>query len=337
MTILPNSPEFVGAVNGTWQQHMKWAIRNAADLAQRLDLPLQSVCPVQSSGQFPLFVPLPYLERIEPGNPNDPLLRQVLPSFEENAVDSGSADPVSESDFVLTPGLLQKYQGRALLVVNGTCAIHCRYCFRRHYPYNDVAAGQESWREPLATIVRDESISEVILSGGDPLTLVDDSLEALFGEIEAIDHVSRIRIHTRLPIVIPQRVTQRLLQLISKSRLDVVVVIHCNHANEIDLSVATKLQELKPIVSALLNQSVLLRGVNDDVKSLTALSQRLIETGTLPYYLHQLDPVQGAMHFEASIEKGLQLIESMRAQLPGYLVPRYVREVPGETAKTILA
>ena len=336
MTILPNSSELVGA-DLTWQQHMKSAVRCAGELARQLEIPFESICPVQSDGPFPLFVPLPYLARIEPGNPNDPLLKQVLPSYQENANESGSADPVSESEFLLTPGLLQKYQGRALLVVNGTCAIHCRYCFRRHFPYDKIAAGRESWREPLAAIAKDESITEVILSGGDPLTLIDDSIEELFGEIEAIDHVSRIRIHTRLPIVIPQRVTSNLIEVIRRSRLDFVVVVHCNHANEIDEAVAASLQDLRPVVSALLNQSVLLRGVNDNAASLISLSERLIETGTLPYYLHQLDPVRGAMHFEVSVEEGLQLIESMRAQIPGYLVPRYVREIPGKASKTILA
>lgn len=335
MTILPNSPEFVAAADGTWQQHMKWAIRDAADLAQHLDLPLQSVCPDQSSGPFPLFVPLPYLKRIEPGNPDDPLLRQVLPSFEENAGVSGSTDPVSESEFVRTPGLLQKYQGRALLVVNGTCAIHCRYCFRRHFPYNDAAAGS-NWRVAVEEIANDPTVHEVILSGGDPLTVVDEQLDLLFKALEKISHVSRVRIHTRLPIVIPQRITTRLVQIMAHSRLSFIVVVHCNHAREIDESVEKSVRKLLSATNAVLNQAVLLKRINDSVEVQVALGERLIEVGIVPYYLHQFDEVRGAMHFKVPVEEGVRIIREMRTRSSGYMVPRFVKENPGQPNKTIL-
>ena len=339
MTILPDSQEFVGPAgwNGHgWQHHMKIAVRTAEELARRLNLPLDFICGSQSSGTFPLFVPLPYLSRIEQGNPEDPLLKQILPTTHEELDSGGSDDPVSESEFVLAPGILKKYAGRALMVVNGTCAIHCRYCFRRHFPYSDRALEKNSWSKTLAALKVDSTIEEVILSGGDPLTMVDRTLNELLNEIEAIPHVLRVRIHTRLPIVIPQRVTEQLLSMLRATRPDVVVVVHCNHRNELDDFVRDRLFELQSATRILLNQSVLLRGINDNVESLCELGSRLIECGVLPYYLHQLDPVQGASHFEVDTETGRQLVEQLRRRLPGYMVPKYVQEVPGEPYKTIL-
>ena len=336
MTILANHQNFVRA-GMTWGQHMKQAIRDPETLAKCLNLPIQAICQEQSQSDFPLFVPLPYLSRIELGNRQDPLLLQVLPTTDENSIEPGySADPLQEKTSSLGPGLLQKYDSRVLLVTTGACAIHCRYCFRREFPYSGSPRSLEAWKPSLQKIQSDPTVSEVILSGGDPLTLVDSLLEQLINRIESIDHITRLRIHTRLPVVIPQRVTETLTEMIRKTRLHFVVVIHTNHANELDEEVKMALQELNSAGAILLNQSVLLRNVNDSVNALKQLSERLIECGVTPYYLHQLDKVNGAGHFHVSVETGLQLIEKLRAQASGYLVPRYVQEVPGAKNKTVL-
>jgi EF-P beta-lysylation protein EpmB len=317
---------------------MKLAVRCPRRLAEYLELPPEAIGCEQAASEFPLFVPLPYLERMQPGNPADPLLRQVLPSREECQFEPGfSHDPVGESQFQPARGLLQKYQGRVLLVATGSCAIHCRYCFRRHFPYGHGDRTRSAWDEAINHIERDLSITEVILSGGDPLTLVDAGLEQLIRRIENISHVVRLRIHTRLPIVIPQRMTEDLVNTLARSRLMVVVVVHCNHANEIDDAVGRAIGLLTGNSITVLNQAVLLQGVNDEIESLVALSGRLFDLRVLPYYLHQLDPVAGAAHFQVPIERGLQLVQQMRMRLPGYLVPRYVQEIAGQPNKTILA
>ena len=337
MAILTNSSDLVRASQMSWHQHMKLAIRCPRQLAERLEVPIEAICPVQSAAPFPLFVPLPFLSRIRKGDLRDPLLLQVLPASEENQVVEGfGADPLGESEFGLTGGLLKKYEGRALLVCNGTCAVHCRYCFRRHFPYEATVGVSEQWQPALDQIAQDESIEEVILSGGDPLTLVDSVVAKLVSAIESIAHVTRLRIHTRLPIVIPQRVTDELIECLAGSRLATVFVIHANHANELDDSVADAVSKLTTNRIAVLNQSVLLRGVNDSFDALSQLSKRLVEIGAVPYYLHQLDPVAGAAHFHVPIDEGKQLIADMRSKLSGYLVPRYVQEQPGKESKTIL-
>jgi len=337
MTILANHQNFVRA-GMTWQQHMKEAIRDPNLLAKCLKLPTEAICATQSTGDFPLFVPLPYLSRIEIGNAQDPLLLQVLPQAAESAVEDGySADPLQEDSFSSAPGLLQKYNSRVLMVTTGACAIHCRYCFRRNFPYSQSPNSLEAWEPTLQKIEADESVTEVILSGGDPLTLVDSLIEQLLNRIESINHITRIRIHTRLPIVIPQRVTDSLVSMLQNSSKQFVIVIHTNHANELDDEVNSALGKLKSTDAVLLNQSVLLRGINDSVAALRRLSERLIECGVTPYYLHQLDKVQGASHFHVPIETGTSLIEQLRSQVSGYLVPRYVQEIPNEQNKTILA
>ena len=321
----------------SWQQHMKEAIRDPNLLAKRLNLPTEAICPQQSAGDFPLFVPLPYLSRIEIGNPQDPLLLQVLPQAQESAQESGySTDPLEEDSFSLAPGLLQKYDSRVLMVTTGACAIHCRYCFRRNFPYSESPRSMDAWEPTLQKVEADESVREVILSGGDPLTLVDSLLEQLVTRIESIQHIRRLRIHTRLPVVIPQRITDSLISILQHSRLQPVIVIHANHANELDDEAASALEKFKLTNTVLLNQSVLLRGVNDSIAALQNLSQRLIECGVTPYYLHQLDKVQGTGHFHVPIETGKSLIKQLRAQVSGYLVPRYVQEIPGRQNKTNL-
>lgn len=336
MTILANDQNFVRA-GMTWQQHMKQAIRDPNSLAKHLNLPIETICQNQSQSDFPLFVPLPYLSRIEIGNPQDPLLLQVLPATDENSNEPGySADPLQEKTYSLGPGLLQKYDSRVLMVTTGACAIHCRYCFRREFPYSESPRSLNAWEPSLQKIEADQSVQEVILSGGDPLTLVDSLLQQLIKRIESIDRIKRLRIHTRLPVVIPQRVTETLKELIRESNLKFVIVIHANHANELDGEVKIALQELSSAGAILLNQSVLLRHVNDSVEALKHLSERLVECGVTPYYLHQLDKVNGAGHFHVEIETGKQLIEKLRNQVSGYLVPRYVQEIPGKKNKTVL-
>jgi len=232
------------------------------------------------------------------------------------------------------PGILQKYHGRALLITTGACAVHCRYCFRRHFPYEEVPHSEAAWDAALTAIAEDRSIGEVILSGGDPLMLVDERLASLTKKIAAIPHVRRLRVHTRLPIMIPARVTEELLAWLTGGRLTPIMVIHANHAQELDNKVAQSLASLQQAGVVLLNQAVLLRGVNDSVAAQVALSERLIEIGVVPYYLHQLDRVTGTAHFEVPIAEGLKLMKEIRAQLPGYAVPR--RRLLGSVASECL-
>ena len=321
-----------------WRQQIRTAIRTFEQLALAIQLPLESLTHPGSNKNFPLLVPRPYVRRIEKGNPADPLLLQVLPKPEESDVQSGFVhDAVGDLHASKTPGLIHKYQGRVLLVTASACAIHCRYCFRQHFPYETTPKGIDAWQPALDQIANDDSIKEVILSGGDPLMLVDESLEKLVSAIESIPHVNRLRIHTRLPIVIPSRVTNRFLRLLNETKLTTVMVIHCNHANEIDTEVVNALHQIAATKTLLLNQSVLLRGINDDVNTLEQLSHCLIDAGVTPYYLHQLDRVQGTAHFETELERGKKLIADLRRRLPGYAVPRFVVETAGEPSKTLLA
>lgn len=321
---------------------MKWAIRDADVLRQRLNFPansgLESSPNPDTIRQFPVFVPLPYLARIKPGDPQDPLLRQVLPvSDEDESPRHFSTDPLGESGATLRPGLLQKYNGRVLLITTGACAVHCRYCFRRHFPYDESPSSVSQWQPAIEQIISDSSIEEVILSGGDPLTIVDEQLGKLVEQLSRIGHLKRLRVHTRLPIMIPQRVTDQLIEILTTGPLHPIVVIHANHANELDDSVQKALRRMLDAGVTLLNQTVLLRGINDDAGTMIQLSQRLLECRVMPYYLHQLDPVVGASHFEVPREQGVELIAAMRAALPGYAVPRYVKEIVGEPNKTIWA
>jgi EF-P beta-lysylation protein EpmB len=270
---------------------------------------------------FPVFAPWPYIRRIRQGDRHDPLLRQVLPLAEEERLEAGLLDPVGDHQAKLLPGLLHKYEGRALLVTTGACAVHCRYCFRRHFPYG------ESPKSP----------DEVILSGGDPLTLVDAQLAELAHRIARIGHVRRLRVHTRLPIVIPARVCEALLAWLRETRLAPMVVVHANHPQELDGPTAAAIVRLVEAGIPVLNQAVLLAGVNDSAETLIELSRRLVDLRVMPYYLHQLDRVAGALHFEAPVSRGLELVAAMRRALPGYAVPRYVQEVPGEAHKRVLA
>jgi EF-P beta-lysylation protein EpmB len=268
-------------------------------------------------------------------DPNDPLLLQVLPrSLEAQAVPGFDADPVRERGIV-SGGVIEKYPGRALLIASGACPLHCRYCFRREFPYGEQLATRADWQPALAELRARTGIKEVILSGGDPLSLSNRRLGELVGRLEETS-IGTLRIHTRYPIAVPERVDGGLLDLLGATRLKTVVVLHCNHRNEIDDSVAAALRALRTRVGALLNQSVLLCGVNDNADALAELSERLFACGALPYYLHLLDRVAGAAHFEVVEREGRELVARLRARLPGYLVPRLVKETPGELSKTLI-
>jgi EF-P beta-lysylation protein EpmB len=321
-----------------WQTELKRAISDPAELLRCLNLDNALLPAAQRAAQlFPLRVPEGFIARMKPGDVHDPLLRQVLPLDAEcNAVPGFAADPVGDLNAMPVPGLLHKYHGRVLLIATGACAVHCRYCFRRHFPYGNAPALRDSGRAALAYIAADSSITEVILSGGDPLSLKDDRLKELLSRIEAIAHVQRLRIHTRLPVVLPSRVDDALLTWLQAGRLKKIVVIHANHANEIDRAVVGALDRLAKRGTTLLNQSVLLRGVNDSVGALCSLSESLFAAGVLPYYLHLLDKVQGAGHFEVSVQYAAKLVEAMNNQLAGYLVPRLVVEHAGASSKTPL-
>ena len=323
----------------TWKSELRDAIREPSQLIAALELPQSLIEPAtQAAKSFPLFAPWPYVGRMVKGDPADPLLRQVLPLADElDSPPEFTADPVGDGAARQAAGLLHKYHGRALLITTGACAIHCRYCFRREYPYSESPRSPADWQPAIDRIAADPTIDEVILSGGDPLTLVDSHLAELSQRLARVPHLRRLRIHTRLPIVIPSRVTAELLEWLGGTRLTPIVVVHANHPQEIDESVAAALCRLSAAGIPLLNQAVLLHGVNDNAPVLIGLSRRLIDLRVMPYYLHQLDRVRGAAHFEVPISRGIELVEAMRRELPGYGVPRYVQEIAGEANKRVLA
>jgi EF-P beta-lysylation protein EpmB len=322
----------------SWQDEMINLVSSINELCRSLELNAGDLDLSGENLDFPLRVPRGFIDRMEKGNPDDPLLRQVLPVQAELLEVGGySHDPLEENDAMPTRGLIHKYHGRALMIVNGACGIHCRYCFRRHFPYAENNLGKEDWRPALEYLEKHESISELILSGGDPLVANDKYLGWLLGQVAAIPHIKRLRIHTRLPIVIPGRITTNLLELLNTSRLQTVMVVHCNHPNEIDQKVGEQLQRIRDCHITLLNQTVLLRGVNDDCDTLAELSERLFENGALPYYLHLLDQVNGAAHFDLDEQQARSLYAELTARLPGYLLPKLVRETPHATAKTLLS
>ena len=334
--IMPSVPPAAGG----WREELARAIRDPGELLALLGLAHESpALRAPAARAFRLLVPRGFAARMRHGDPADPLLRQVLPDPLELAPQPARFidDPLAEGAALRAPGLLAKYRGRALLVTSGACAVHCRYCFRRHFPYPAQNPRRGDWEAPLAAIAADRSLSEIILSGGDPLMLADAELAALGERLAAIGHVRRLRIHTRLPIVLPARVDTGLLEWLRSSPLPVTLVLHVNHPNEIDVDVAAACARLRPAVQALLNQSVLLAGVNDDAATLAALSERLFDAGVLPYYLHLPDPVAGTAHFDVPEARARALIAELRAGLPGYLVPRLAREEPGAPSKLVLA
>jgi len=318
-----------------WQSEMAQAVRDPAELLGLLELDARWLEPAKrAAAVFPLRVPRGFLARMRKGDPRDPLLRQVLPLGEELLdVPGYGKDPVGDMPSLAARGLLHKYRGRVLLIATGACGVHCRYCFRRHFPYADETARGDDWREALDYLRAETSVNEVILSGGDPLTLSDERLGAFATALQGILHIKRLRIHTRQPVVLPSRVDDALLGWLSACTLQKVVVLHMNHGREMDPALKQACARLKGVGVTLLNQSVLLKGVNDSADALAGLSEALADAGVLPYYLSLLDPVAGAAHFDVPEARAVEIMAELRARLPGYLVPRLVREVPGAPSK----
>lgn len=319
---------------GDWRQLWREAVTDASELLALLDLPQLAAKLPPSDAGFALRVPRGFAARMRHGDPHDPLLLQVLPQLAELDEAPGFvADAVGDLAAREARGVLHKYHGRALLIASGSCAINCRYCFRRHFPYAEEMAAAGQWRQALEHVRQDASISELILSGGDPLALSTAKLEELSRGLADIPHVTRLRIHTRLPVVLPERIDAAFTHWLASLPLQKVVVLHANHANEFDAQVDAACARLREAGATLLNQSVLLQEINDTADTLVALSERLFAAGVLPYYLHQLDHVQGAAHFEVDDARAMALLDALRARLPGYLVPKLVREMGGDPAK----
>lgn len=322
-----------------WQTELAQVITDWNELCALLHLDpsafADQVCVTQA---FTLRVPRPFVARMQPGNPRDPLLLQVLPQARELiSVPGYSYDPLQESKANPVPGLLHKYSSRVLLTLVGSCAINCRYCFRRHFPYEENVLGRKNWQAMFDYIQQHPAVEEVILSGGEPLLLKDETLKILINELQEITHVKRLRIHTRLPIVIPQRITASFIDVLKSSRLQPVIVLHCNHPNEIDASLREAFQLLRHANIVTFNQSVLLKDINDDAQVLSDLSKKLFEDHVIFYYLHLLDPVMGSAHFKVDEKAAKNIMKQMQANLPGYLVPKLVREIAGESGKVSVA
>ncbi|GAA5191512.1 EF-P beta-lysylation protein EpmB [Ferrimonas gelatinilytica] len=336
--MITRNPDPVHGCDRLWQQELGAAYREPQQLLRDLGHdPAEFAEAIAARRLFPMLVPRPFAQRMVAGDPEDPLLKQVLPLGAEFIEQTGfGPDPLAEQqDGSPGPkGLLHKYQSRVLLMLRGGCAVNCRYCFRRHFPYQEAKVGQAEIDAAIAHLNADARINELLLSGGDPLMARDDHLSRLFEQLKAARHLKRVRIHTRLPVVIPSRITDALVTLLSEAPWPVVMVLHINHPNEIDDAVAATMTRLKQAGVTLLNQSVLLKGINDEGPILAELSERLFSAGILPYYLHQLDKVQGAAHFEVSDEDARALMAQLLTTLPGFLVPRLVREIAGERSKT---
>ena len=342
---LPTQPAPAGPADRTvdrtadWKRLWRDAIRDPAELLALLGLEgrMDGVS-AEAAAQFALRVPRGFVARMRPGDPHDPLLRQVLPlDAELRPMPGFDLDAVGDGAAKAGRGVIHKYRGRALLIATGSCAVNCRYCFRRHFPYAEETAAAGQWREAVEAIRADASINEVILSGGDPLSLSTEKLVELTAQLATIPHLRRLRIHTRLPVVLPERVDAGLTAWLRRLPWPTVVVIHANHANEFDAGVDAALARLRDAGATVLNQAVLLRGVNDSVDALAALSERSFAAGALPYYLHQLDRVQGAAHFEVPDETAIGLHAALMGRVSGYLVPKLVREVAGDPGKRPLS
>lgn len=319
-----------------WLQQLAEAVTDPDELLRLLSLQNNPELRAGSAARalFPLRVPHPFIAKMRIGDANDPLLRQVITLKSEfNLTPTFSADPLNEHHSPI-PGLLHKYQDRVLLLVKGGCAVNCRYCFRRHFPYEENKGNKQNWQTALNYIQRHTELNEVIFSGGDPLMAKDHELDWLISQLETIPHIKRLRIHSRLPVVIPARITTTLCQRFNVSRLQVIMVTHINHTNEIDNEFSRAMEQLKQVNVTLLNQSVLLRGINDNADSLAKLSNKLFENGILPYYLHLLDKVQGAAHFMVTDEEARIIMKELLTRISGYLVPKLTREIGGKLSKT---
>ena len=319
-----------------WQKKLAQGFSSAQELLRFLQLPV-SLADGLAEKQFKTRVPRGFAERMQPGNRYDPLLLQVLAVGDELKMTDGYVvDPLAEAAVIPLSGLIHKYHGRVLLTVTGACAVNCRYCFRRHFPYQDNNPGRSGWQQAMEYIANDPDIHEVILSGGDPLLATDAILAPLLVQLAAIPHLQTLRIHTRIPVVLPERIDTNFLRLLADCRLHKVVVLHSNHAQELDTSVADACAALRQVGCHLLNQSVLLAGVNDDAHLLAQLSERLFACGVLPYYLHLLDKVQGATHFDLPLKNARAIFRELQRLLPGYLGPRLAREDAGKKHKTLI-
>ncbi|WP_421855948.1 EF-P beta-lysylation protein EpmB [Marinomonas sp.] len=325
--------------NLSWSQHLSQALTSLPELIEHLGLPKDLAQQgIEAHQNFKLLVPRPYLSRIEYGNAHDPLLLQVLPSLAEMQKVAGyTKDPLEEADHNPQKAIVHKYKRRLLVITTGTCAVNCRYCFRRHFPYGDNQLAQAEWDSVIDYLTAHPEVNEVILSGGDPLMMKDSLLADKVRKLDALPQIKRLRIHSRLPVVIPDRVCDDMLAWIKSSRLDIVMVWHINHANEMDEELAQAAYKLKRAGVTLLNQGVLLKGVNDSVDAQVNLSEAVFDAGILPYYMFTLDPVEGAAHFDISIEDAQRLMGKVAAELPGYLVPRLAKEIPGKPAKSVFA
>ena len=332
--IIPQNPE---QLHLSWQKELASVVTDPKILLSMLDItPEHYQAHFAARKLFPVRVPKPFIQKMKKGDINDPLLKQVMPlSAEYQELDGYFSDPLAEHDTV-AEGLLHKYKNRVLMIVKAGCAINCRYCFRRHFPYADNSPNKQRWQPALDYIQQHPEINEVIFSGGDPLMASDEHLTWLVNAVEQIPHIKRLRIHSRLPVVIPNRVTAELVNLLSRSRLITSMVLHINHANEIDEAL---INAIKPLLNAnirLFNQSVLLKGINDNAETLSQLSETLFDHGIQPYYLHVLDKVQGAAHFDLDENAAIKIYQELMANVSGYLVPKLVREIAGEANKTPL-
>ena len=316
-----------------WRQQLRDGWRSPEALLEHLQIdPNQIDYTLESL--FPMRVPRAFSDRMQPGNPNDPLLRQVLPlKLEHKRIAGFSSDPVGDMQNRPARGLLHKYHGRALLITTGACAIHCRYCFRREFPYAAEHASPAHRQDAIDYIAKHSDIREVILSGGDPWMLGNERLHELTEALGPIPHIQRLRIHTRMPITLPDRVDQGLLDWLNALPWQTIVVVHANHANEFDLNVANALKRLQQTDATVFNQAVLLADINDDADALCELMETSFKAGAIPYYLHLLDRVHGSAHFDVEEQQALELMQQLRQRLSGYLVPRLVREQAGAAYK----
>ncbi|WP_348666311.1 EF-P beta-lysylation protein EpmB [Arsenophonus symbiont of Ornithomya chloropus] len=318
-----------------WIKQLNESVTNHHELLKLLSLQhdpeLSSGAPAHTL--FPLRVPHPFIKKMKIGDPQDPLLRQVITlKAEFNITPMFSVDPLNEQNNPI-PGILHKYYNRILLLVKNRCAVNCRYCFRRHFPYKKNKGNKETWKIALKYIQQHKEVNEIIFSGGDPLMAKDHELDWLITQLEKITHIKRLRIHSRLPVVIPRRITNILCQRFYISRLQIILVTHVNHPNEMDDIFYNSMKKLKKVNVTLLNQSVLLRGVNDNAHTLEKLSDKLFQNGILPYYLHLLDQVQGSSHFLVNEEEAKKIMKTLMKRISGYLVPRLTKEIAGKLNK----
>ena len=320
-----------------WRQIQRTNITSTARLASFLQIKESHLC---KNAQFPLNLPMRLAKKMKKGDLQDPLFLQFAPlALEDKHSKLFVIDPTGDKPAQKCDRLIHKYQARALLLVTPACAMNCRYCFRRHFDYSPTKSDSlitDSVTKSIQAIAKDPSIKEVILSGGDPLSLSDKSLQTLFDSLDAIDHVKIVRLHSRFLIGIPERITKAFLEMLANSTKTIIFVQHINHIKELDKDILDAFAQIRSLGIPILSQTVLLKGVNDFAEVLEDLFWALAKSSIIPYYLHQLDRVQGAAHFEVPIKKGLQLIQTLQERLPGYAVPRYVQDLPNQKSKSPL-